>query len=216
MKIFLDSVDLTEIKKLNDYGIIDGITTNPTLMSSVSMDFTEVISKITAIVKGDISIEVASNDYASMIVEGNKILEINDNLVIKLPLTWDGIKACNYFAKQNIKVNMTLCFSLNQALLAAKAGATYVSPFVGRLEDIGKDGIGLIADIRTTYNNYGIKTEILAASIRNLKHIEQVALCGADVVTVPAKVLSEMIGHHLTDVGLKKFNEDWARSRKKI
>ena len=216
MKIFLDSVDLTEIKKLNDYGIIDGITTNPTLMSSVSMDFTEVISKITAIVKGDISIEVASNDYASMIVEGNKILEINDNLVIKLPLTWDGIKACNYFAKQNIKVNMTLCFSLNQALLAAKAGATYVSPFVGRLEDIGKDGIGLIADIRTTYNNYGIKTEILAASIRTLKHIEQVALCGADVVTVPAKVLSEMIGHHLTDVGLKKFNEDWARSRKKI
>jgi transaldolase len=216
MKIFLDSVDLTEIKKLNDYGIIDGITTNPTLMSSVSMDFTEVISKITAIVKGDISIEVASNDYASMIVEGNKILEINDNLVIKLPLTWDGIKACNYFARQNIKVNMTLCFSLNQALLAAKSGATYVSPFVGRLEDIGKDGIGLIADIRTTYNNYGIKTEILAASIRNLKHIEQVALCGADVVTVPAKVLSEMIGHHLTDVGLKKFNEDWARSRKKI
>jgi transaldolase len=216
MKIFLDSVDLTEIKKLNDYGIIDGITTNPTLMSSVSMDFTEVISKITAIVKGDISIEVASNDYASMIVEGNKILEINDNLVIKLPLTWDGIKACNYFAKQNIKVNMTLCFSLNQALLAAKAGATYVSPFVGRLEDIGKDGVGLIADIRTAYNHYGIKTEILAASIRTLKHIEQVALCGADVVTVPAKVLSEMIGHHLTDVGLKKFNEDWARSRKKI
>jgi transaldolase len=216
MKIFLDSVDLTEIKKLNDYGIIDGITTNPTLMSSVSMDFTEVISKITAIVKGDISIEVASNDYASMIVEGNKILEINDNLVIKLPLTWDGIKACNYFARQNIKVNMTLCFSLNQALLAAKSGATYVSPFVGRLEDIGKDGIGLIADIRTAYNNYGIKTEILSASIRTLKHIEQVALCGADVVTVPAKVLSEMIGHHLTDVGLKKFNEDWARSRKKI
>jgi len=216
MKIFLDSVDLTEIKKLNDYGVIDGITTNPTLMSSVSMDFTEVISKITAIVKGDISIEVASNDYASMIVEGNKILEINDSLVIKLPVTWDGIKACNYFAKQNIKVNMTLCFSLNQALLAAKSGATYVSPFVGRLEDIGKDGVGLIADIRTAYNHYGIKTEILAASIRTLKHIEQVALCGADVVTVPAKVLSEMISHHLTDVGLKKFNEDWARSRKKI
>ncbi len=216
MKIFLDSVDLTEIKRFYDYGIIDGITTNPTLMSSVSMDFTEVISKITAILKGDISIEVASNDYTSMIIEGNKILEINNSLVIKLPLTWDGIKACNYFAKQNIKVNMTLCFSLNQALLAAKAGATYVSPFVGRLEDIGKDGIGLIADIRTAYNNYGIKTEILAASIRTLKHIEQVALCGADVVTAPAKVLSEMVSHHLTDVGLKKFNEDWAKSGKKI
>jgi len=216
MKIFLDSVDLTEIERFYDYGIIDGITTNPTLMSSVSMDFTEVISKITAILKGDVSIEVASNDYASMIVEGNKILEINDSLVIKLPLTWDGIKACNYFAKQNIKVNMTLCFSLNQALLAAKAGATYVSPFVGRLEDIGKDGVGLIADIRTAYNHYGIKTEILAASIRTLKHIEQVALCGADVVTAPAKVLLEMISHPLTDVGLKKFNEDWARSGKKI
>lgn len=216
MKIFLDSVDLTEIERFYDYGIIDGITTNPTLMSSVSMDFTEVISKITAILKGDVSIEVASNDYASMIVEGNKILEINDSLVIKLPLTWDGIKACNYFAKQNIKVNMTLCFSLNQALLAAKAGATYVSPFVGRLEDIGKDGVGLIADIRTAYKHYGIKTEILAASIRTLKHIEQVALCGADVVTAPAKVLLEMISHPLTDVGLKKFNEDWARSGKKI
>lgn len=216
MKIFLDSIDLTEIRKFNDYGIIDGITTNPTLMASVPMDFTEIISRLTTILKGDISIEVASNDYASMIIEGNKILEINNSLVIKLPLTWDGIKACNYFAKQNIKVNMTLCFSLNQALLAAKAGATYVSPFVGRLEDIGKDGIGLIADIRTAYNNYGIKTEILAASIRTLKHIEQVALCGADVVTVPAKVLSEMISHHLTDAGLKKFNEDWAKSGKKI
>ena len=160
MKIFLDSVDLTEIKRFNEYGIIDGITTNPTLMSSVSMGFTEIISRLTTVVKGDISIEVVSNDYASMIVEGNKILEINDNLVIKLPLTWDGIKACKYFAKQNIKVNMTLCFSLNQALLAAKAGAAYVSPFVGRLEDIGKDGVGLIADIRSAYNNYGIKTEI--------------------------------------------------------
>ena len=216
MKIFLDSIDLTEIRKFNDYGIIDGITTNPTLMSSVPMDFTEIISRLNTILKGDISIEVVSNDYASMIIEGNKILEINNSLVIKLPLTWDGIKACNYFAKQNIKVNMTLCFSLNQALLAAKAGATYVSPFVGRLEDIGKDGIGLIADIRTAYNNYGIKTEILAASIRTLKHIEQVALCGADVVTAPAKVLSEMVSHHLTDVGLKKFNEDWAKSGKKI
>lgn len=216
MKIFLDSVDLTEIKRFNEYGILDGITTNPTLMSSVSMGFTEIISKLTTVVKGDISIEVVSNDYASMIVEGNKILEINDNLVIKLPLTWEGIKACKYFAKQNIKVNMTLCFSLNQALLAAKAGAAYVSPFVGRLEDIGKDGVGLIADIRSAYNNYGIKTEILAASIRTLNHIEQVALCGADVITVPGKVLSEMISHPLTDVGLKKFNEDWAKSGKQI
>lgn len=214
MKIFLDSVDLAEIKKFNNYGIIDGITTNPTLMSCVSMSFIEIISELTAVLKGDISIEVLSNDYATMVVEGNKILEINDNLVIKLPLTWDGIKACKYFAKQNIKVNMTLCFSLNQALLAAKSGATYVSPFVGRLEDIGKDGVGLITDIRTAYNNYGIKTEILAASIRTLKHIEQIALCGANVVTVPAKVLSEMIGHHLTDAGLKKFNEDWVRSGK--
>ncbi len=216
MKIFLDSVDFGEISRFTDYGVIDGITTNPTLMSFVSMDFVEIITKISAEIKGDISIEVASNNYDGMIVEGNRILEINKDLVIKLPLTWDGIKACGYFAGKNIKVNMTLCFSLSQALLAAKAGAFYVSPFVGRLDDIGKDGIGLVSDIRSAYDNYGIKTEILAASIRTLEHVEQVAICGADAITMPASILSQMINHHLTDIGLKKFNEDWIKSGKKI
>jgi transaldolase len=216
MKIFLDSTEIEAIEKFADYGIIDGITTNPSLMLASPLGFEEIITKITSIIKGDISIEVASNDYASMLKEGNKILEINPNLVIKLPITWDGIKACSYFSKQNIKVNMTLCFSLNQALLAAKAGATYVSPFIGRLEDNNEDGIGLIEDIRIAYNNYGFETEILAASIRNLEHVQQVALCGADVVTVPVKVLSEMVNHPLTDAGLKKFNEDWIKSGKKI
>jgi transaldolase len=216
MKIFLDSVDVAEISKFVDYGIIDGITTNPTLMASTPMSFSEIITELALLLKGDISVEVVSNDFQSMIKEGNKILEIDSNLVIKLPITWSGIKACKYFSKQNIKVNMTLCFCLNQALLAAKAGATYVSPFVGRLEDIGDDGIGLISDIRSVYNNYSIKTEILAASIRTLDHVKQVALNGANAVTLPIKILSEMINHQLTEVGLKKFNDDWIKSGKKF
>jgi transaldolase len=216
MKIFLDSIDVAEISKFVDYGIIDGITTNPTLMSSTPLSFKEIITELSLLLKGNISIEVVSNDFHEMIKEGNKILEIDNNLVIKLPITWDGIKACKYFSQQNIKVNMTLCFCLNQAILAASAGATYVSPFIGRLEDAGGDGIGLIANIRSVYNNYSIKTEILAASIRTLEHVEQVALNGADAVTLPIKILSEMIHHQLTEVGLKKFNDDWMNSGKKI
>jgi len=216
MKIFLDSIDVAEISKFVDYGIIDGITTNPTLMSSTPLSFKEIITELSLLLKGNISIEVVSNDFHEMIKEGNKILEIDNNLVIKLPITWDGIKACKYFSQQNIKVNMTLCFCLNQAILAASAGATYVSPFIGRLEDAGGDGIGLIANIRSVYNNYSIKTEILAASIRTLEHVEQVALNGADAVTLPIKILSEMINHQLTEVGLKKFNDDWMNSGKKI
>jgi transaldolase len=216
MKIFLDSIDVAEISKFVDYGIIDGITTNPTLMSSTPLSFKEIIMELSLLLKGNISIEVVSNDFHEMIKEGNKILEIDNNLVIKLPITWDGIKACKYFSQQNIKVNMTLCFCLNQAILAASAGATYVSPFIGRLEDAGGDGIGLIANIRSVYNNYSIKTEILAASIRTLEHVEQVALNGANAVTLPIKILSEMINHRLTEVGLKKFNDDWMNSGKKI
>ena len=216
MKIFLDSIDVAEISKFVDYGIIDGITTNPTLMSSSPLSFKEIITELSLLLKGNISIEVVSNDFHEMIKEGNKILEIDNNLVIKLPITWDGIKACKYFSQQNIKVNMTLCWCLNQAILAASAGATYVSPFIGRLEDAGGDGIGLIANIRSVYNNYSIKTEILAASIRTLEHVEQVALNGANAVTLPIKILSEMINHQLTEVGLKKFNDDWMNSGKKI
>ena len=214
MKIFLDSIDLAEIAKFVDYGILDGITTNPSLIASSPLKVIDIITNLKAAIKGDISIEVASNSYDEMIIEGNKILEIAGNLVIKLPITWNGIKACNYFAKKNVKVNMTLCFSLNQALLAGKAGATYVSPFVGRLEDIGKDGIGLIADIRSAFNNYNIDTEILAASIRSIEHIKQAIVYGADAITVPPKILSEMINHSLTDAGLKRFNDDWQKSGK--
>ncbi len=216
MKIFLDSVDLIAIDAFSSFGIIDGVTTNPSLMSSSDLSFSEIVKEISSRVCGDISIEVVSDNYDNMVKEGNKILDINSDLVIKLPISWDGIRACKYFSDKRVKVNMTLCFSLNQAILVAKAGATYVSPFVGRLEDIGEDGIGLIADIRSVYDNYNIETKILAASIRNLGHIEEVAVCGSDVVTVPAELLSEMVKHDLTDTGLRKFKEDWVKSGKKI
>ena len=160
MELFLDSVDIFEIKKYQDYGIIDGVTTNPSLMASSSMGFMETARNICKIVKGDVSIEVASNDYDGMIEEGNKILQIASNVVIKLPITWDGLKACKYFADKKKKVNMTLCFSESQALLAAKNGAAYVSPFIGRLDDIGSDGIQLIENIREIYDNFGYNTKI--------------------------------------------------------
>ena len=216
MKIFLDSTDVIEISKFVNYGIIDGITTNPSLISNSNLTFKDLVTQITSIVKGDISVEVTSNDYDGMIKDGMRILEISDDLVIKLPLTWNGIKACGYFSKQNTKVNMTLCFTVNQALLAAKAGATYVSPFIGRLDDINKNGVDLIASIKLAYSNHNIKTQILAASIRSVEHIEKACIFGADAVTVPPKILSYMIHHELTDAGLKKFNEDWAKSGKKI
>lgn len=216
MKIFLDSINFPEISRYASYGILDGITTNPTLLSSSTLEFREIIVKLHSIIKGDISIEVVAEDYETMIREGEKILEIAGDSVIKLPITWDGLKACNYFAKKNVKVNMTLCFSVNQALLVAKAGATYVSPFIGRLEEVGKDGIGLIADIRSAYDNYGLTTEILAASVRSAEHVEQAALCGADAITMPVRVLSLLIEHDLTTSGIKKFNEDWAKSGKKL
>ncbi|MBY0533938.1 Transaldolase family protein [Candidatus Megaera venefica] len=216
MEIFLDSVDLTEIKKYHMYNIVDGITTNPSLMSNSKMDFYETINSICKIVKGDVSVEVASNDFEEMVKEGNKILEVAPNIVVKLPMTWDGLKACKYFRDGGNKVNMTLCFSPNQALLAAKNGATYISPFIGRLEDIGEDGMQLIADIRNIYNNYDFKTKILAASIRTTEHVFEAALCGADVVTIPAKILSQLVEHDLTSKGLEKFNQDWEKSGMKI
>jgi transaldolase len=216
MEIFLDSVDLAEIKKYHAYNIIDGITTNPSLMAGSKMDFYDTINSICKLVNGDISVEVAANDFEGMVKEGNKILEIASNIVVKLPLTWDGLKACKYFESSGHKVNMTLCFSPNQALLAAKNGATYISPFIGRLEDIGEDGMQLIADIRNIYNNYDFKTKILAASIRTPEHVFEAALCGADVVTVPVAILSQLVEHDLTKKGLDKFNQDWAKSGMKI
>ncbi len=216
MEIFLDSVDLVEIKKYRIYNVVDGITTNPSLMANSKMDFYDTINSMCELINGDISVEVASNDFEEMVKEGNKILKIASNIVVKLPMTWDGLRACKYFRDSGAKVNMTLCFSPNQALLAAKSGATYISPFIGRLEDAGEDGIQLIADIRNIYNNYDFKTKILAASIRSTEHVFEAALCGADVVTVSAKILSQLIEHDLTSKGLEKFNQDWTKSRMKI
>jgi transaldolase len=216
MKLFLDSTDIDEIKKYSSYGIVDGITTNPTLFTGSGGNFYKITEEICSLISGDVSIEVASNDYENMIIEGKKITAIAKNIALKLPVTWDGIRACRYFADNGAKVNMTLCFSASQALLAAKAGAEYVSPFIGRLEDSGEDGIALIADIRDIYDNYKIKTKILAASIRTPEHVSEAAICGADVATIPTKVFSLLLVHPLTDSGLRKFNEDWAKSGMKI
>jgi len=216
MELFLDSVDSLEIKKYSTYGIVDGITTNPSLMASSKTDFYETVGKICALVKGGVSIEVASNDFETMVKEGEKIVDIAENIVIKLPVTWDGLRACKYFTDQGHKVNMTLCFSASQALLAAKVGATYISPFIGRLDDIGEDGMQLIAEIRTIYDNYEFKTKILAASIRTVQHVAEAALYGADVATIPSKLMSHLVEHSLTDKGLEQFNKDWAKSGMKI
>jgi transaldolase len=216
MKIFLDSVNFSDIEKYNTLGVIDGITTNPSLMANSTIDFYETARRICGLVKGEVSIEVASNNFVNMVQEGRKILDIAPNVVIKLPVTWDGLRACKYFAENNNKVNMTLCFSANQALLAAKAGATYISPFIGRLEDVGEDGMQLISDIRNIYNNYNFETKILAASIRTAEHITESALHGADIATVPVKILSRLVEHPLTDRGLEKFNQDWAKSSMQI
>lgn len=212
MEFFIDSIDVNEIRKYNSYGIIEGVTTNPSLMASTDSTFYETISEIIFNIIGDVSIEVISNDYEGMIKEGEKLIEISNNIVIKLPVTWDGIKACKYFSSRRKKTNLTLCFSANQALVAAKAGATYISPFVGRLDDIGKSGMNLISDIRTIYDNFNFETKILAASIRSLEHVTQVALCGADVITMPPKIIATLLDHNLTSSGLKNFNADWAKA----
>ena len=216
MELFLDSVDSFEIKKYNAFGIVDGVTTNPSLMASAKKNFRETANDICNLVRGDVSIEVVSNDFEEMVEEGNKIFEIATNMVVKLPITWDGLKACKYFSSKKRKVNMTLCFSASQALLAAKAGAAYISPFIGRLDDIGEDGMGLIAEIREIYDNYQFETKILAASIRTIEHVTEAALCGADVATIPAKIMSQLLAHPLTDKGLEQFNQDWTKSGMKI
>lgn len=212
MKLFLDSIDIKEIEKYSSCGIIDGVTTNPTLMSAANKPFQEVVKDLCAAVQGDVSIEVASNDFENMVKEGEKIAKIAKNIVIKLPVTWDGLRACKYFSSQGRKVNMTLCFSANQALLAAKAGAFYISPFIGRLDDEGEDGMQLISEIRAIYDNYNFDTQILAASVRSVDHVVEAAICGADVATIPLKLVDELVRHPLTDKGLKRFNEDWAKS----
>lgn len=210
MKFFIDTANLEEIQEANDLGVLDGVTTNPSLCAKVGVsDFEGHIKKICDIVEGDVSAEVVSTTYNEMVEEGRKIAKIADNVVVKVPLIKDGIKAIKTFSDEGIKTNCTLCFSPTQALIAAKAGATYISPFMGRLDDISTDGMVLIRDIIEIYLNYGFATEVLAASIRHPMHVVECAKAGADVATMPLKVITGLLKHPLTDNGLTRFLQDW-------
>jgi transaldolase len=217
MEIFLDSSDIKEIRGLNKANLIDGVTTNPSLLASANTDFKILLKEICSEIKGPVSAEVTSPDVPSMLKEADVLRKIAKNIVIKVPLTWNGLQACSLLSEKKIKTNVTLCFSTSQALLAAKAGATYVSPFIGRLDDIGEDGIKLIEDIKKVFSNYkSIKTKILSASIRSIEHFSAVAAIGSDVATVPVKVFKELHKHHLTDKGVDIFTADWKKSGMKI
>ena len=195
MKFFVDTAEIDEIRELNALGLVDGVTTNPSLVKKSGRDFIEVIREICGEVEGPVSAETVALDYEGMLAEGRKLAQLAPNIAVKVPLTWDGLKACRTLSEEGRMVNVTLCFSANQALLAAKAGATFISPFVGRLDDINIDGMDLIRDIRTIYDNYGFETEILAASIRSVNHVREAALIGADVITAPASVLHKLAEH---------------------
>ncbi|MEY4343881.1 MAG: hypothetical protein RI970_575 [Pseudomonadota bacterium] len=217
MEIFLDSSDIKEIRGLNKANLIDGVTTNPSLLASANTDFKILLKEICNEIKGPVSAEVTAPDVPSMLKEAEVLRKIAKNIVIKVPLTWNGLQACSLLSEKKIKTNVTLCFSTSQALLAAKAGATYVSPFIGRLDDIGEDGIKLIEDIKKVFSNYkNIKTKILSASIRSVEHFSAVAAIGSDVATVPVKVFKELHKHHLTDKGIDIFTADWKKSGMKI
>lgn len=216
MKFFVDTADIADIKDLASTGMLDGVTTNPSLIAKSGRNFIEVVSEICTIVEGPVSAEVTALDHATMLKEGHKLAKLAPNIAVKVPLTWDGLKTCKVLSDEGIMVNVTLCFSANQALLAAKAGATFISPFIGRLDDINLDGLELIEEIRTIYDNYGFDTEILAASIRTANHVKDVALIGADVATVPPAVLRGLIAHPLTDKGLEQFLADWQKTGQKI
>jgi len=215
MKIFVDTADVEEIKKLNDIGIIDGVTTNPSLIAKEGRNFQEVVKEITAIVDGPISAEAVSLDSEGMINEGKELSKIHKNIIIKVPMTSEGIKAVTVLEKENIRCNVTLVFSANQALLAAKAGASFVSPFVGRLDDIGQTGMELIEEILDIYENYDLQTEIIVASIRSTIHAKESAMMGAHIATIPPKIIWQMFDHSLTDKGIKKFLEDWDKVKDK-
>jgi len=212
MKFFVDTADIDAIRELNDLGMVDGVTTNPSLILKSGRDILEVTKEICDLVSGPVSAEVIATEADVMIAEGGKLAAIAPNIAVKVPLTWDGLKACKVLTGEGHMVNVTLCFSANQALLAAKAGATFISPFIGRLDDINIDGMDLIADIRTIYDNYGFETQILAASIRTVNHVLESARIGADVMTAPPSVIKAMASHPLTDKGLDTFLKDAAKA----
>ena len=216
MKFFVDSAEIDQIAELNDLGMVDGVTTNPSLIMKSGRDIIEVTKEICSIVSGPVSAEVIATEAEKMIAEGRKLSKIADNIAIKVPLTWDGLKACKVLSGEGNMVNVTLCFSANQALLAAKAGATFISPFIGRLDDINIDGMDLIEDIRVIYDNYGFETQILAASIRTVNHVLESARIGADVMTAPPAVIKSLANHPLTDKGLAAFLADIEKTGQKI
>ncbi len=211
MKLFIDTANIEEIRKTHELGVIDGVTTNPSLIAKEGRNFEEVVKEICSIVDGPISAEVISLDAAGMLQEARELSKIHPNIVIKVPMTGEGLKATKQLSVEGIKTNVTLVFSANQALLAAKAGATYVSPFLGRIDDISWDGMELIKEIVQVFRNYGFKTEIIVASVRNPLHVKESALCGAHIATVPYVVIQQMLKHPLTDIGIAKFLEDWKK-----
>jgi transaldolase len=214
MKFFIDTANINEIKEANDMGMVDGVTTNPSLIAKEGRDFEEIIKEICEIVDGPISAEVVSTDTEGMLKEARKLAKIHNNIVVKIPMLVDGLKATRKLSEEGIKINVTLVFSPLQALMAAKAGATYVSPFIGRLDDISQEGLLLVEQIVEIYSNYAFDTEIIVASIRNPLHVLESALMGADIATIPFNVLSKLAAHPLTDKGLKAFLDDWNKAKK--
>jgi len=209
MKIFLDSADTKEIREYVDSGLVDGVTTNPSLAAKTGRDYVEVLEELCGLLpSGSISAEVLATDYDGMLAQGRRVGKIGKNIAVKVPLTWDGLKACRALRNDGLDVNVTLCFSPVQAMMAAKAGAAYISPFIGRVDDVGEDGVGLIRDIRAIYDNYGFTTQILAASIRSVSHVREAALAGADVSTIPPSIFKTLLNHPLTDKGLAAFLAD--------
>jgi transaldolase len=216
MKFFADTAEIADIRELAKSGLLDGVTTNPSLIKKSGRDFVEVVKEITSLVKGPVSAEVVATDHDEMMKEAEKLRKIADNVAIKVPLTPDGLKTCKALSDDGTMVNVTLCFSANQALLAAKAGAKFISPFVGRLDDIGHPGMEIVADIRIIYDNYDFPTEILVASVRSPVHVLEAAKIGADVATVPPAIIWQMFKHPLTDTGMASFLKDWAATGQKI
>jgi transaldolase len=217
MKLFIDSADIKEIREYADSGLVDGVTTNPSLAAKTGRDYVDTLTEICALLpSGSISAEVLATDFDGMMAQGRRVAKIAENIAIKVPLTWEGLKACKALSAEGRAVNVTLCFSAVQAMMAAKAGATYVSPFIGRVDDVGEDGMGLIRDIRAIYDNYGFATEILAASIRSVSHVREAALAGADIATIPGSIFKLLLNHPLTDKGLAAFLKDAKEAGVKI